>query len=200
MKRLTLYILLFIITVSCSSTIKKSREVKNQPIIDYIETLVPKDSVIYIHEHRLPYNRAVRTMETGTMPDPVYEKYAVNFLKSEYYKKDAWKTLTKKYANDTIDGKWLSTDFKLPHKMITHAYQKELYQNKVVEIILNRKRIFTFSGVMYYDNNRYAIFSIVIGGNIILSGRIEDALIIMEKKGNKWVYVDKMLNDEFINY
>ncbi|QYJ67435.1 hypothetical protein [Flavobacterium litorale] len=139
-------------------------------------------------------------METGTMPDPVYEKYAVNFLESEYYKKDAWKALAQKYANDTINDKWVNTDFKLPHKMITYAYQKELYQKKVVDVIINRKKIFVFSGVMYYDNNRYAIFSIVIGGNIILSGRIEDALIIMERKGNKWVYVDKMLNDEFINY
>ncbi|WP_297332972.1 hypothetical protein [Flavobacterium sp.] len=140
------------------------------------------------------------------MPDPIFEKYAVNFLESEYYKKEAWEALTKRFAKDSTHGKWVTSDFKIPHRMITNAYQKEFYQNtklhikEVEEIIRNPKKIFVFSGVMYYDNNRYAIFSMVVSGNVILSGRIKDVLIIMKKKGDKWVYVDKMLNDEFINY
>ena len=139
------------------------------------------------------------------MPDPVFEKYAVNFLESEYYKKDAWDVLTKRFANDTTRGKWITSDFKIPHRMITGAYQKELFkdpklhENEIIDIIKNPKKIFIFSGVMYYDDNRYAIFSMTISYNIILCGPYADELIIMEKRGKKWVYVDKMLNDAFIN-
>ncbi|MBY8961179.1 hypothetical protein KJK34_00280 [Flavobacterium sp. D11R37] len=202
-----IFILSLFILISCKTVDKNvPAYYNNQPIVDYVETLIPKDSIIYIHENRLSYARAIRTMETGTMPDPVFEKYAVNFLESEYYKKEAWEALTKRFAKDSTHGKWVTSDFKIPHRMITNTYQKEFYQNtklhikEVEEIIRNPKKIFVFSGVMYYDNNRYAIFSMVISGNVILSGRIKDVLIIMKKKGDTWVYVDKMLNDEFINY
>lgn len=196
MKRLTLYILLSIITVSCSSTIQKSKKVQNQPITDYLET-IDRDSVIFIHEDKLPRSRAIRTMETGSLPDPIYRKYAVNFLESEYYKEDAWKSLKKKYGNDTIRGKWSKNDFTLPHEIISLKYVIEQRFN--LEAYETQRRFYVFSDILYYDNNQYAMFSIKLHRITVISGTFEDVLIIMKKKNGKWVLVDKILNDAFVN-
>lgn len=197
MRNLILYIVLSIFTVSCSSTIKKSGVVKNQPIIDYIESTPDRDSIVFIHENKLSRSRAVRTMETGTMLDSAYEKYAVDFSESEYYKEDAWKSLNKKYSNDTIVGKWNESDFIFPNELIDLEYV--IKQRYNIEAYESQKRFYIFSDILYYDNNRYAMFSVKLHRITVISATYKDALIIMKKKNRKWVVIDKIQNNAFVN-
>ncbi|QYJ67436.1 hypothetical protein [Flavobacterium litorale] len=177
----------------------KSNALKNQPIIDYIESIIEKDSVILVHERKLSTTRTIKTMEIGRLPDKVSRKYAANFLESEYYREDLWKVLTDKYARDTIARKWGKNDFTFSHELISNEYVKEVffnpktYEKKVI------RRVFSFSDILYYDENQYALFSIRIAGNIVFSDSIEDALIIMKRKDGKWVMADKMQNNVFVN-
>ena len=200
MRNLVLYILLSIITVSCNNMkTNKSNALKNQPIIDYIESIIKKDSIILVHERKLSTTRAIKTMEIGRLPDKKNRKYAANFLESEYYKEKAWKALNKKYGSDTIVGKWNKNDFTFPNKIISHEYVMEVFNNPKSYINKKKRRVFAFSDVLYYEKNQYAMFSINIAGNIVLSESIEDALIIMKKKDGKWIMIDKMQNNVFVN-
>ncbi|OIQ17247.1 MAG: hypothetical protein BM557_08520 [Flavobacterium sp. MedPE-SWcel] len=199
MKNLT--IILFLITLcSCNHAVKKhSISQHNQPIVDYIESFINKDSVILVHERKLSIARAIKTIKVGHLFDPKEKRYNRSFIESNYYKEQAWNALNQKYYNDTIVENWGNRDFIFPYKIITHKHVMDIFNNPESYDYKNRKRVFSFSNTLYYNNNQYAMFSINIAGNIVLSESIEDVLVIMKKKKEKWVVTDKVYNDPFIN-
>ena len=185
-----------ILFYSCSATAVK--ENRNTPINDYLETQNLDNQKIMIIKEKINNNVTIDIFEGQTFYYEGPEKYIkVEGVQEPLYNKQLWEKMKIEYENKLSSDPWLKgskwsrKDFR--HKKILF-FEKEKFpkpwKNEQFKFD-DYYKVFTFSETIYYDNNKYAVFTKIKTSTSLktFGGR---SIIIMEKKEGKWVILKEV--------
>ena len=188
---------LFIISqllFSCS--VNKDR---NAPINDYISSLDLRDSEkIMIIEEKINNNVAIEIFKGKTYFEPYTNKYERNegVDKPLYNDKD-WEKMRSKYENKYIKDHWIKGDYwtlkDFKHQNIIFIKQEKFPNPGKYEKFdfQENYEVFSFSDVIYYKHNKYAVFTIKSTTTDYKDIDTTSILILTKIKG-KWTVLEKV--------
>lgn len=194
----TVITLLFITnTLSAQSTIEKYKALN-----DYIETIIKDTSqVMFVAKEKINPNETLKIFKLNDIM--IIDSAGNGRQDNMLYKKKDFEKMQKEYKNKCVPGKriwcnddyWWKDNFKYKKVVI-----ESMNTDKGVELIndkYNRFDIFVygFSEPIYYQNNKYVVFTIHKSHMAGASTRI----IIMKKNKGKWVVTHQGSNPNIIN-
>ncbi|MBF4473752.1 hypothetical protein [Flavobacterium sp. HJJ] len=185
-------ILLIILLISSCSPTKD----KHQALNDYVNTVV-KDTFqeIIIIKNKINSNQTIDIFKFGTI-------YGETKLDTILYNERDWRKMEKKYAVNYQAGKnlWFTTDFwtkeNFNHKRIifedsfvgkADAFQEKYDYKPSIDI-------YSFSEPIHYKNKRVVVFTVHKTATSFI-GLGHTHIIIMKKKGGKWIVTHTGLPD-----
>lgn len=182
---------LFIISqllFSCS--VNKDR---NAPINDYISSLNLKDSdKIMIIQEKINNNVTIDIFKGKTFYYSGVNRYVkVEGVDKPLYDEKNWEKMKSKYENKHIKDHWIKgdywtlKDFKFPN-IIFIKHEKFPNPGKYEKFDFQENyKVFSFSDVIYYKHNKYAVFTIKSTTTHYMDLDTTSILILTKIKG-KW--------------
>ncbi|WP_417939141.1 hypothetical protein [Flavobacterium sp. RS13.1] len=199
------YISLFIsLMISLSSSNCSTSKSKNAPINDYLTSLDLKNKKIMIIQEKINNNITIGFFKGETL----YSTESKTTIKAygveePIYNEALWENMKKKYEDLNhpdywIKGNyWTKNDFK--HNDITFIKLEKFpnpgkYEEFDFKELLD---VFSFSEVIYYNNKKYAVFTLQkTNTDDKLLGNA--SILLMEKINRKWKVVQEV-DDEIYN-
>ena len=174
---------------------------KRQAIDDFLQSIVPDyNQEIFITKEKISINHVIEVFKGKTNKDSItkfYKRDEREEIKEPLYNENDWIQMEKKYydeskkENPSKDFAWCSKDFNYVNIVFfsIHHY---------IEFIVNYSeqkgpttKIFSFSEPIYYSSKRYLTFKVAEGTTQSINGLTNNYLIIMEKRGGKWIVKNK---------
>lgn len=194
-KYISLFITLIIsLFISNCSTIKS----KNAPINDYLTSLDLKNKKIIIIQEKINNNITIGIFKGETLdfadPNTIIKGEGVQ---KPIYDEILWENMKKKYEDLNhhdywIKGKyWTKNEFK--HNDITFI-KLEKFPNPGKYEKFDFKEIldaFSFSEVIYYNNKKYAVFTLQkTNTDVLFIGKA--SILLMKKINSKWEVIQEV--------
>lgn len=161
---------------------------KYNPLDDYIANNTEKK--IYILKEKLPVKRTLTIFKGSEVYDAI-NGYTVEGYRSKLYNEDEFNELQSLYAYDTVNKYWQTKEFKGRVKLIN---DKEFNIIKAKNLEDN---VYALSDVIFYQNKKYALFSVIRFSLNHIPVVKEDCLVIMTKENEDWVIVEKIPANSF---
>lgn len=186
MKKTFILIISTIVLISCSSA-----KLTNNPINNYLDKIIKnKSSMIIVLDKKIS-NRKTLSIFKG---DYIYNnKTNTNEREGKpsiIYNNNDWDEMSKKYSIDSITEYWKKNDFELNEITIV---KNELFVNGELYKVYKNKEfpIYAFSNPIYYNKREFMIFS-VMNSSTTFGAEPNEYVIIMKKKNEEWVIIDKV--------
>ncbi|MBE8724470.1 hypothetical protein [Flavobacterium hungaricum] len=190
-----LYIFLAVqLFLSCSA-VKRV----NPPLNDYISSLNLKDSdTVMIIQEKINSNAAIAIFKGRTVYYEGIDKYVkTEGVDAPLYDEKSWEKMKRKYKNKNTSEHWLKDDYwnlnDFKHQNIIFIKQADFPNPGRYEKFdfKERYRVFSFSDLMYYKNNKYAVFA-VKSTTTDYKNIDETFILVMEKKNGRWTVIQKV--------
>lgn len=189
-------IIFFLIIITTLSSCKAT---KNNIVINSYFDNITKGSVdkIIILKQKIDNRRTLAIFKGTYTYNPKTKSYEKDGEKSKLYNLDAWNKMSSRYTYDTIKKYWKKRDFN--YKNIIVEENKDFLDNKIYSKYLNDNyKVYSFSDPITYENENYMLFTVLFSDSSF-SRTISEYVIIMKKKDKKWIVVDKVYQDDYIN-
>lgn len=194
-KYISLFITLIIsLFISNCATIKS----KNAPINDYLTSLDLKNKKIIIIQEKINNNITIGIFKGETL---YFAKPSIKIkgegVQKPIYDEVLWENMKKKYEDLNhhdywIKGKyWTKNEFK--HNDITFIKLEKFpnpgkYEKFDFKEILD---VFSFSEVIYYNNKKYAVFTLQkTNTDVLFIGKA--SILLMKKINSKWEVIEEV--------
>lgn len=198
--------------LSCATTNNKKKVLRSKPDIatndsirdkyealnDYFDKEVKdKPQKVIIIKEKINPNETINTFKgdsTVYSPTRIVREGGVNI--SLYSQKD-WVKMKKKYFNHNIkeallrNDCWKMTDFRSNKIILISDQQYTNYSNgkEIKDVDFSNKDLYTFSEPIYYKDKKTLTFIVDFGSIPIFE--MKRYIVVMEKKENKWVEIDR---------
>lgn len=179
---------------SCSAS-----KYQNAPINDYISSLDLKDSdKIMVIQEKINNNVTIEIFKGKTFYYSGINKYVkVEGVLEPLYDEKNWQKMKVKYENKYIKDQWIEGDYwalkDFKHQNIIFIKQKKFPNPGKYEKFdfQENYKVFSFSNVIYYKHNKYAVFTIKSTTTDYKDTDTTSVLILTKIKG-KWTVLEKI--------
>lgn len=165
----------------------------NTPINDYISSLDLKDSdKIMIIQEKINNNVTIEIFKGKIYFEPYTNKYERDEGVNEpLYDKKNWEKMRNKYENKYITDHWIKEDYwtlkDFKHQNIIFIKQEKFPNPGKYEKFdfQENYKVFSFSNVIYYKHNKYAVFTIK-STTTDYKNIDKSSILILTKTKGKW--------------